>query len=127
MDFLLSTYQPDGPQPPSDEMGDIVRAVAALEEEMKAAGVWVFNNHLEPPGASTVVRIDAGDTVTSDGPYAEGREHVGGVSIIRVPDREHRVGVGPEDGKGDHPPDRGAAVPDRNRGLRGGPRFPRAP
>jgi hypothetical protein len=86
--YLLSTYQPDGPPPPSDEMGDIVRDVAALEEEMKAAGVWVFNDHLEPPSASTVVRIDAGDAVRSDGPYAEGHEHVGGVSIIRVPDRD---------------------------------------
>jgi hypothetical protein len=69
-------------------MEDIVHDVADLEEEMKAAGVWIFNSHLEPPGASTVVRIDAGDVVRSDGPYAEGGEHIGGLSIIRVTDRD---------------------------------------
>jgi hypothetical protein len=82
--YLLSTYQPDGPPPASDGLDDIVRDVADLEAEMKEAGVWIFNSHLQPPGLSAVVRLEDGDVVKTEGPYAEGEEHVGGLSIFRV-------------------------------------------
>jgi hypothetical protein len=55
--YLLSTQQPDGPHPPSVDMDSVVRAVAALEQEMKRAGVWVFNDHLLPPSTAKVVRV----------------------------------------------------------------------
>jgi hypothetical protein len=84
--YLLSTYQPDGPPPPSVDLDRVIRDVDALEREMKTAGVWVFNSHLHPPSTATVVRDKDGDVVVTDGPYAEGKEHVGGVSIIKVPD-----------------------------------------
>jgi hypothetical protein len=86
--YLLSTYQPDGPPPPSVDFDLVTRDVDALEREMKAAGVWVFNSHLHPPSTAVVVRGEDGDVVVIDGPYAEGKEHVGGVSIIKVPNLE---------------------------------------
>jgi hypothetical protein len=84
--YLLSTYQPDGPPPPSVDFDTVVRDVDALEQEMKAAGVWVFNSHLYAPGTAVVVRDKDGDVLVTDGPYAEGKEHLGGLSIIKVPD-----------------------------------------
>jgi hypothetical protein len=85
--YLLSTYQPDTPPPPSVDMEKVVRDVTALEQEMKVAGVWVFNDHLHPASSATAVRLDAaGDVLMTDGPYLEGKEHLGGVSIIKVPD-----------------------------------------
>jgi hypothetical protein len=84
--YLLSTHQPDTPPPPSVDMDAVMNDVAALEQEMKTAGVWVFNDHLHPPSTATVVRVRGADTLTTDGPYAEGKEHIGGLSIIKVPD-----------------------------------------
>lgn len=84
--YLISIEQPDGPPPPSVDMDQIVRDVVALEQEMKTAGVWVFNGHLHPPSTSTVVRVQKGDVLMTDGPYTEGKEHVGGIVIVKAPD-----------------------------------------
>jgi len=84
--YLLSVYQPQGDPPPSVDLEQIERDLAALNQEMKAAGVWVFAGGLHPPGTATVVRPQEGDVLTTDGPFAEGKEHIGGVTIIKAPD-----------------------------------------
>jgi hypothetical protein len=84
--YLLSIYQPDGGTPPPEVLAKVMRDVDALVQETKAAGVWVFNGGLHPPGTATVVRYDAGEVLVTDGPYAEGKEHIGGFIIIKVPD-----------------------------------------
>ena len=63
-----------------------MRDLAVVQEEMKAAGVWVFAGGLHGPEASTVVQLRDGEVLTTDGPYAEGKEHLGGFVIIKVPD-----------------------------------------
>lgn len=85
-DYLLSIYQPDGPPPPPEILDPIMRDVAALEDEMKAAGAWVFNGALFPPSTATVLRVREGQTMITDGPFTEGKEHIGGFIIIRAPD-----------------------------------------
>lgn len=84
--YLLSIYQPDGPAPPPEVLDPIMRNVAALEDEMKAAGAWVFNGALFPPSTATVLRMREGETVITDGPFAEGKEHIGGFIIVSAPD-----------------------------------------
>jgi hypothetical protein len=84
--YLLSIYQPDGEIPPPDALEKVMRGVNALIEETKAAGVWVFNGGLHPPTTATVVRVQGGDVLITDGPFAEGKEHIGGFLIIKVPD-----------------------------------------
>jgi hypothetical protein len=79
--YLLSIYQPEGTADP-ELLEPIMRDVAALIDELKTAGAWVFNGGLHPPSTATVVR---GDLIT-DGPYAEGKEHVGGICVIQAPD-----------------------------------------
>ncbi len=63
-----------------------MRDVNALTQELKAAGAWVFNGGLHPSSTATVVRLQAGDVLTTDGPFAEGKEHIGGFWIIKAPD-----------------------------------------
>jgi hypothetical protein len=58
----------------------------ALIEETKAAGVWVFNGGLHPPSTATVVRFKGNDVLITDGPFAEGKEHIGGFLIVKAPD-----------------------------------------
>ena len=84
--YVLSIYQPDGPPPPPELLAVVMRDMAALIDEAKAAGAWVFNGGLHPPGTATVVRARRGDLLVTDGPYAEGKEHVGGFMIVQAPD-----------------------------------------
>ena len=84
--YLLAMHQPVGDPPPPEILEPVMRDLAVVEEEMKAAGVWVFAGGLHGPEASTVVRLRDGEVLTTDGPYAEGKEHLGGFVIIRVPD-----------------------------------------
>jgi hypothetical protein len=84
--YLLSMYQPDAAPPPPEVLDPIMRDLGALEQEMKAAGAWVFSGALHAPGSSTVVRLQDGEVLTTDGPYAEGKEYIGGFTIIRAPD-----------------------------------------
>ena len=84
--YLLSVYQPDGPPPPPEVLERIGRDLDALNQELKAAGAWVFAGGLHPPSTATVVRARDGAVLTTDGPYAEGKEHIGGFTIVRAPD-----------------------------------------
>ena len=60
--------------------------VEAVNAELRSAGAWVFGGGLHPPSTATVVKVQDGDVLTTDGPFAEGKEHVGGFSIIKAPD-----------------------------------------
>ena len=84
--YLLTIYQPDGPPPASVDLDRIGHDLVALNEEMREAGAWVFTGPLHPPSTATVVRADRGETLMTDGPYVEGKEHVGGITIVQAPD-----------------------------------------
>ena len=84
--YLLSIYQPDTGTPPPEVLERVMRDVNALIQEAKAADVWVFNGGLHPPSTATVLRLQGGDLLITDGPYAEGKEHIGGFLIIKAPD-----------------------------------------
>lgn len=92
--YLLTIYQPDGPPPPSVNLDVIMRDVRALTEEMKSAGAWVFSDGLYPPTTATVVRVKEGEALLTDGPYTEGKEHVGGLCIVRAPDLDAALAWG---------------------------------
>jgi hypothetical protein len=79
-------YQPDGPVPEPAVLEKIMEDLDALNRELKAAGAWVFVGGLYPPESATVVRVEDGAELVTDGPYAEGKEHVGGFSVIEAPD-----------------------------------------
>jgi hypothetical protein len=84
--YLLSVIQPEGDPPSAEVLDKVMRDVDALNQEIRAAGAWVFAGGLYPPSTATVVRLRNGDVLTTDGPFAEGKEHVGGFSIIKAPD-----------------------------------------
>jgi hypothetical protein len=84
--YLLSIYQPDGPPPPPEVLGPIMQELAVINRELRASGSWVFAGGLHPPSSATVVRVKDGETLMTDGPFAESKEHLGGFTIIRAPD-----------------------------------------
>ena len=83
--YLLSVYQPDGPPPSPEVLQPIMRKVHALQDELKAAGAWVFSGGLHDASTATVVRVKDGGVITTDGPYIEGKEHIGGFTVIKAP------------------------------------------
>src|SRR5262245_4998970 len=89
--YLLSIYQPDGGAPPPDVLERVMGDVEALIAETKAAGAWVFNGGLHPPSTATVLRFKNGDVLTTDGPYVEGKEHIGGFVIVKTPDLDRAL------------------------------------
>ena len=84
--YLLSIYQPDGPPPPDIVLTRIMRDVHALRDDMKRAGAWVFSGGLHPASTATVVRVKDGEALMTDGPFTEGKEHLGGFTIIKAAD-----------------------------------------
>jgi len=84
--YLLSVIQPDGNPPAPQVLEPIMRNVAAVREDMQAAGVWVFAGGLHPASTATVVRVKDGETLMTDGPFAEGKEHIGGFTIVKAAD-----------------------------------------
>jgi hypothetical protein len=86
--FQLGIVQPRGSPPPPERLARIMKDVGEVLNAAKAAGAWVLNGALGPIDDSTVVRFRDGETQFSDGPYAEAKEHIGGVLIIRAPDRK---------------------------------------
>jgi hypothetical protein len=84
--YLLSVYQPDGPPPPELDLDEVMRELDIVNQELKAAGAWVFAGGLHEPSTATVVRARDGDMLTTDGPFAEGKEHLGGLTIVTAPD-----------------------------------------
>jgi hypothetical protein len=84
--YLLSVYQPDGVTPPPEVLGPIMDQLGAWHDELAAAGAWVFTAGLAPASSATVLRLADGEVLLTDGPFTEGKEHVGGFTVIRAAD-----------------------------------------
>ncbi len=84
--YLLSVYSPEGGTPQAEVLDKIMRDVDALNQEIKAAGAWVFAGGLHPSSTATVVRLNDGDMLVTDGPFVEGKEHIGGFWVIKASD-----------------------------------------
>src|SRR5262245_9022527 len=90
--YVLTIYQPDGPIPPPDVLQRVMAEIGDMNRELKAAGNWVFGGGLHDASIATVVRASGDDVTMTDGPYVEGKEHIGGFSIIRAADLDVALG-----------------------------------
>lgn len=89
--YLLSIYQPDGGPPPPEVLEPVMQKLDLLNQEIRAAGGWVFTGGLHPASTATVVRVRDGDVLMTDGPFTEGKEHVGGFWIVKAPDLDQAL------------------------------------
>ncbi len=93
--YLLSVHSVAGQvhEPMTEaQMQQSWQRIQKLEEEMKAGGAWVFSGKLHEPDTATVVRYDNGELLTTDGPFSESKEHIGGFYIIEAPDLDAALG-----------------------------------
>lgn len=85
--YLLSVHGPDDWEMPEGfDIQAVYAAVDAVNDEMRAAGAWVFGGGLHPADTATVVASKDGEIVMTDGPYIEAKEHIGGFWIIKAED-----------------------------------------
>ncbi|HET9144192.1 YciI family protein [Actinophytocola sp.] len=93
--YLLSVHSRDGEvrEPMSEEaMRQSHARLGEIEQEMAATGAWVFSGRLHEPDTATVVRTAGGEVLTTDGPFAESKDHLGGFYIIDAPDLDAALG-----------------------------------
>ena len=88
--YLLSVHHVEGEEMPSDpaELAPIFEAVDRFNQKAQDAGIWVFAGGLMPPETATTVDSTGGETVVTDGPFAESKEWLGGFWIFELPDLE---------------------------------------
>ncbi len=88
--YLLATYMGEGAAPSSppspDEMAAFMKRVADVEQDMEDNGAFVFGGGLFGPDTATVVRYNNEETVTTDGPFIEAKEHIAGFYVINAED-----------------------------------------
>jgi hypothetical protein len=75
-----------------EDMQRLYTQVDSFNAEVKAAGAWVFAAGLHPASTATVVRAADGKVVTTDGPYLETKEQLGGFWIIEAADLDAALG-----------------------------------
>ena len=92
--YLISVYQPDGPPPPPEILDTIMAGIEAIRAELQDTGSWVFSGGLHAPSTATVLRPKDGDVLVTDGPFAEGKEHLGGFTILKAPDLDAALAFG---------------------------------
>jgi hypothetical protein len=93
MQYALLIY---GPDPTGDEPDDAAMAeIAAYDgftESIKDNGAYRAGEALLPSSAATTVRIRDGQTLTTDGPFAETKEVLGGFYIVEAADLDEAIG-----------------------------------
>lgn len=87
--YLLSVHMVEGePTPSEEEMQKTFADVDALNKELQEKSVWVYANGLQPADVANVVKVENDKIVTTDGPFSEAKEHLGGFWIIDVPNHD---------------------------------------
>ena len=93
--YLLSVCYPAGSSaPPPDVLQAIMKDLEVLMREMRQAGAWVYAGALHPADTATVVRLENGQVLTTDGPFIESKELIGGICIVNAADRDEALAWG---------------------------------
>ena len=93
MQYLLAIYTVESmePTPGTDEFDAHIGEYMKLSEDMQAAGAMLDGRPLEPVATATTVRVRDGETLTTDGPFAETKEQLGGFYLVDCPDLDAAI------------------------------------
>lgn len=85
--YLLSVHGREGDaEPAAQEIQGVYAAVDAFNKEVMDSGAWVFAGGLQPIESATVVDATGGQAITTDGPFAETKEFLGGFWVLKADD-----------------------------------------
>jgi hypothetical protein len=91
--YALNMIQPVGDPPPKEVLDEVMAELAEIRRDLEREECWVFGRGLHGPEASTMVRMRGDEVIATDGPWTEGKEHIGGVTIIKVADLDAALKV----------------------------------
>lgn len=84
--YMLLIYNPVEGRPSPEELAAEMPLWAEYTQSLKDAGLYVTGDALQGVELATTVRVRAGETQITDGPFAETREHLGGYYVVDCPD-----------------------------------------
>ena len=95
MKYLCLIYSDESiwPKLPKAEMDSMMAAYMAFTESIKKSGQYLGRNRLQPTHASPTVRIRNGKLSTTDGPFAETKEQLGGYYLVEARDLNDAIQV----------------------------------
>jgi hypothetical protein len=94
--YLLSVWHDDVYEYTDFDDPEALRLFAkvdAFNNDLQASGAWVFAGGLRPTTSATVIRSATGAVSMTDGPYAEGKEQMGGFWVIQTTDLDSALDV----------------------------------
>jgi len=95
MRYILLIYDPESKWATMSEQerGQLFQEYGAFTESIKKSGHYVSGDPLQPTTTATTVRVRGGKTTTTDGPFAETREQLGGFYIIKASNLDEATGI----------------------------------
>ncbi|MDE9366603.1 YciI family protein [Luteipulveratus sp. YIM 133132] len=98
--YMISVMATEGePQPSGAEMQRSFRDVETFNEKLRKNGHWVFAGGMHEPSTATVVDGTGTDVVTTDGPFSESKEYIGGFWVIEATDLDAALRLAAEGSK----------------------------
>lgn len=95
MEYMITNYtepSTDGPEPGSPEFMEMMGTWMAYNQKLIDGGHWVSGASLAPPDtATTIVLTEGARTGTTDGPFAETKEQLGGFYVIEAKDLDEAI------------------------------------
>jgi hypothetical protein len=95
MQYLVLIYSEESNEPPDPAaMGAVMEEYNAYSKMLRDSGAFVAGEALQPTASATTVRIRDGQTLTTDGPFAETKEALGGFYLIEAKDLDEALALG---------------------------------
>ncbi len=93
MKYMLLIFDDESmyPKMTAEENAKLMEEYGVFTQELMQSGVMMHAERLAPTHTATTVRVRAGDTITTDGPFAETKEQFGGYYMIDVKDLDEAI------------------------------------
>ncbi len=89
--FLINSAESHYETVTEAEMGELMAGYTRFDDEARSEGVYVDSHRLQPTPTATTVRVRKGETLTTDGPFAETKEQFGGYYVLDVADLDAAI------------------------------------
>ncbi len=95
MQYLLLIYdrESDWSALSEAQMGVMMKDYGTFTNEIRESGHYKGGNPLQPVATATTVKVRDGKTLTTDGPFAETREQLGGYYLVEAKDLDEAIGI----------------------------------
>ena len=96
MQYMLLIYgsEAEAAKASPSDMAQMMTDYGAFSKSILASGHFKAGDALKPTSTATTVRVRDGKTLTTDGPFAETREQLGGYYLVEAADLDEAISIG---------------------------------